>query len=307
MSRWERVEAWLTGLDAALPLVPLLSPGGASVALHGARQLLLDGGPRHLARSAPPHTVFVASSTVFTVALEWIAILLARGGRVTVKSPRGLEAWYDALAQTDLPLEATRDRHALRTADRVVLMGSDATVEAVRATLSEPERLLAFGSRHSLAWWTDPAHASEVALDHALYDGRGCMAPTGVFTPLPDAADRLAEALAAVRRRLPLGDRTDAEHAYARERILLARVAGRVVSPEVIELPLHLWRPRSIPGVAQVYRAERFDDVPLTAERISVLGTDAERSRDVRVAGLGRMQLPELDRLHDGVRWLEVV
>ncbi|MCA9571913.1 MAG: hypothetical protein KC656_28945, partial [Myxococcales bacterium] len=205
MSRWPDVEAWLAGLDAHLPLVPDLSPEGARMALDLARMALREV-PEHLDRPAPAHTVFVASSTVFTVALEWCAVLLARGGRVTLKVPRGLEPWYAAITRdTGLPLEATTDRRVLATADRVVLMGSDATVEAVRAALPDPSRLLAFGSRHSLAWWTDPTHAVDLALDRVLYDGRGCMAPTGIFSPIPDAAERLAEALERARAVVPLG------------------------------------------------------------------------------------------------------
>ncbi len=305
MNRWPDVHAWLDRLDEALPLVPDLSPEGALLGLAAARSTLQDV-PRHTDRPAPAHTVFVASSTVFTVALEWCAVLLARGGAVTVKSPRALAAWYDALAAaTSLPLRATTDRSVLAEADRVVLMGSDATVEAVRATLTHPERLLAFGSRYSLAWWTDPRNVGAVALDHVLYDNRGCMAPTGIFSPLPDAADRLAAYLEQVT--VPVGRIHDEEHAWIRERRALARVVGRVVSERVIELPPAYWSPRTAPGLAVVHPLKRFEDLPVRPKAVSVLGTDDARRPDVRCEALGRMQRPPLDRCHDGIRWLTVL
>ena len=307
MSRWEAVADWLDGLESHLGHVPLLSPAGARLGLESALQSIRIDAPEHLDGPVAAHTVFVASSTVFTVALEWVALLLARGGRVTVKVPRGLEAWYQAIANTELPLAVSTDRDVLQEADRVVLMGSDETVAAVQAALPHPERLLAFGSRHSLAWWTDPEQAAQVALDHVLYDGRGCMAPTGVFTALPDGADRLAAALQVLREGVPLGSLHDAEHAWARERRALARVVGRELGPYVLELPAGLWTPRAIPGVAQVYRADRLEDLPLEVDRISVLGTDREQVPGVRCEPLGRMQRPPLDRLHDGVRWVDAL
>lgn len=307
MSRWDAVEEWLAGLDAHLHLVPDLSSAGARAALAVARAEALQA--RHvLDRSAPAHTVFVASSTVFTVALEWAAVLLGRGGRVTLKAPRGLQAWYAAMADsTPLPLEATTDRAVLASADRIVLMGSDDTVAAVHASLPHPERLLAFGSRHSVAWWTDPDSASRLALDLVLYDGRGCMSPTAVYSPLPDAAELLDDAIRRVRFALPLGTVHPAEAAWIRERSALAKVLGRVVG-RVLELPAEHARARATPGVAVLHPVATLDEVPLPSMGISVLGTDADVAPSgIRTVPLGRMQRPTLQRLHDGVPWLDVV
>lgn len=308
MSRVDAVRRWLDGLSAHLAHVPDLHPKNAALCLDSTVRGIQTDLEATLDRDAPVHTVFVASSTVFTVALEWCAVLLARGGRVTIKTPRGLGAWYDAITTgTGLPLTATMDRSVLHQADRVVLMGSDATVEAVRAALDAPERLLAFGTRHSVAWFTDPMRAEWLALDTVLYDGRGCMSPCAVYSPIASAADLLANELAQAREVLPLGTVHPEEAAWIRERRMLAKVTGRVVSEHVIELPPEHASPRPTPGVVTVHPVGRFDDVPIDPDRLSVLGSDRETRDDVRTVPLGRMQRPALDRLHDGVAWLDVV
>lgn len=308
MSPVEAVDAWLAQLERQLEHVPHLSEANARLGLQTAVRAIQAELHANLERPAPAHTVFVASSTVFTVALEWCAVLLARGGRVTLKTPRGLEAWYDALAaSTDLPLEATTDRSVLNDADRVVLMGSDATVDAVRSALTHPDRLLAFGSRHSFAWFTDPTRAEWLALDTVLFDGRGCMSPCAIFSPMANAGELLANELHQAREVLPMGDLAPSEAAWIRERRMLAAVVGRVVSDHVIELPVEYWSPRPTPGMAVVHPLADFASLPIEPNRLSVLGSDRDTRDDVRCVQLGRMQRPPLVRTHDGVNWLDVV
>lgn len=312
----ERVERWRSSLRAIRPELPDLSEAGARFALDAALDAL-DDLPRHLDRPAPAHTVLVAASTVFTAPLEWAAVLLARGGAVTLKAPRALEPWFAQVAaagqEAGLPLSSTLDRGVIPTADRVVAMGSDATLDALRAALPDPSRLLGFGHRWSVAFWSDPTHAEALALDLALYDGRGCMSPLAVFSPLPDAGGRLADALASVSARLPRGSLSAGEHARVRERIALARVLGRSwvgAYGAVCELPADRFVPDGLPRCVVVHpasHAEALERIRAHVPRLAVLGTDRPFGLDAREVSLGAMQRPPLDRLHDGVPWLEVV
>ena len=216
----DKVFAWRDRLRQVQPLVPSLSPEGAAEALRVALDAL-DELPALVERPAPPHTVFVAARTVFTAPIEWCAVLLSRGGRVTIKSPDSLLPWFEQLADaTDLPLQATTDRGVLQRADRVVVMGSDATVRTLQSSCAD---VLGFGSRFSVAWWTNPASADALATDLALHDGRGCMSPVAIFSPLPDAAERLTAAMERAQQRLPRGSLSPAEGALIRERGALAR------------------------------------------------------------------------------------
>lgn len=312
---WAEVDRWRAAVRALSPRdldVPDLSGPVARFALDAALDAL-DDVPRHLDRRAPAHTAVVCASTVFTAPLEWAAVLLARGGAVTLKSPRGLERWFDAVADaTRLPLAATTDRAVLRRADRVVAMGSDATLAALRAELA-PGVLLGFGHRFSVAWWTDPAQADALALDLALFDGRGCMSPVAVFSPIPDAGVRLAAALDRVEARLPRGAVRPAEAARIRERVALARVLGaaRIGSASaVLELPIDRFEPTGLPRVVPVHACDRAGFVSAirhVAHELSTIGTDETVGLGVRESPLGWMQRPPLDRLHDGVDWLRVV
>ena len=141
MNRWPQVAAWIEALRAEQPDVGL-SERGAAVALQRSLDAL-SAVPAHAERLAPPHTVIVCASTVFTAPLEWAAVLLARGGRVTLKAPRTLERWFARVADlTPLPLESTTDRAVLAHADCIVAMGSNATLDAIRSGLYRVKRLL---------------------------------------------------------------------------------------------------------------------------------------------------------------------
>ncbi|MEZ4316620.1 MAG: acyl-CoA reductase [Myxococcota bacterium] len=313
MKRWAEVQAWRDRLRALSPDVGL-SPEGARVALDAALDAL-DDVPRHLGRPAPGHTVIVCASTVFTASIEWAAVLLARGGRVTLKAPRAHAAWFaEVAACTDLPILSTTDRDVLQDADCLVVMGSDATLDAIRSQLGPRQRLLGFGHRYSLTWWSDPDQADAVALDLALHDGRGCMSPLGVFSPLPDAVELLSHAMERLQARLPRGDVAPMEGAGIRSRAALARVLGQAVdAPDwsVHALPAARFPEPGLPRAAVVHPADRatFEAAVHThLPKLSTVATDApatlEGVRGVRVCAPGEMQRPPLDRLHDGVDWL---
>ena len=321
MSRWEAVDTWRTYLRTLSPDVGL-SPTNASLGLTAALDAL-DDLPAHLHAPAPRHTVFVAASTVFTAPIEWLALLLGRGGRVTIKAPEALASWFDTLADTarrvGLPLQSTTDRAVLTQPDAaglrpevVVAMGSDATLDAIRATLTDEQRLVGFGTRISVAFWTDPQQADALALDLALYDGRGCMSPVAVFTPLPDAVELLAAAMERAEARWPCGALRPGEAAAVRSQRALARVLGAERSGPgwaVHQLPVDRFDvARAFPRVAVLHPADRqafLDTIQPWNGRLSTVGTDTRLEvRDARVCPLGRMQRPPLERRHDGVDWL---
>jgi len=307
---WPQVNTWRTRLRSLSPDIGL-SPAASRYALDTALDAL-DAVPFHVDRPAPPHTVIVCASTVFTAPLEWAAVLLARGGRVTLKAPRALESWFaQVAAATELPLSSTSDRDILDQADCIVAMGSDQTLRAIEARLRPHQRLLGFGHRYSLAYWSDPALADAVALDLALYDGRGCMSPLGVFSPLPDAPKLLATAMERLQQRLPRGELGPIEGARIRERDSLTRVLGSALSgPDwaVHTLPASRFPTPALPRAAVLHPAD-FNHfravVAAHLPHLSTLGTDTSiEAPGVRVCALGEMQRPPLHREHDGVDWL---
>ncbi len=322
MSTWEAVDAWRRRLREQVPDVGL-SPANARLGLQTALDAL-DGLPPHLDAPAPRHTVFVAASTVFTAPLEWLALLLGRGGRVTIKAPKLLAEWFEqvsACARTEgLPLSSSTDRDVLTRPDdtgalpdAIVAMGSNATLKAIREALADHQHLVGFGERFSVAFWSDPARADALALDLALYDGRGCMSPVAIFSPIPDALDLLADAMQRAEDRWPCGALAPGEAARIRSRQALAQVVGSHRSGTgwaVHQLPVDRFDPAAaLPRVAVLHEADQdafLRVVQPSFSRLSTVGSDAPLAiPDVRVCALGAMQRPPIDRLHDGVNWLD--
>jgi hypothetical protein len=245
-------------------------------------------------------------------------VLLARGTRVRLKAPS--DAANTALKLADvahavgLPLTVDTARGAL-DADLVVAMGSDETITEIGASLSGDSRFLGFGHRWSAAVirLDDPEVWAGVALDAALHDGRGCMSPVVVLTTLPfeAASRRLASALEAVQRRLPLGEIDPSEAANIRARRALARATGGVVEGEgwsIHGIPPDLFKPMALPrSVALVTVREAQVSALLADPRVSTVGVDASAVLNVpgaRICAPGWMQRPPLIRLHDGVDWI---
>ena len=178
-------------------------------------------------------------------------------------------------------------------------MGSEDTLNAVRARRTSTHPFLGFGSRHSVAWWTDPDQAEAVALDALAYDGRGCMTPTAIYTPIEDGPELLAAAMKRIKVRFPTGRVYPAEAAFLRRRKMLANVTGRVVG-DVLVLPPHLADATPTPGMATLHHGPMPE---LDPNAISCVGTDGGPVPNIRTVPLGTMQAPDLDRTHDGVRW----
>lgn len=324
---WVKVACWkdrLRSVDAAT-LDTGLSPEGAREALAAALDALsvealieADSLGEALALRPYAESLVIPASTVFTAALEWCAVLLMRGGRVAVRAPRAraglLPAMVEAARHMGLPLRLATDAEVGR-ADLVVAMGRDSTLERIRSRLKPGARFVGHGSAWSMAWATRDLRP--LASDLALHDGRGCMSPALVLSPLPDAAEQLAEALRIAQTRWPVGEIDPAEAAAIRSRRALARVLGRVVEVEgaaVHVLPADHAVPASLPRTPVLVRVRDLDEALAVARRWgfpNTVGTDDPASAThwralgaSVVCDLGRMQRPGLIRLHGGQDWV---
>jgi hypothetical protein len=337
-TRWEAVRRWRDDLARRDPPAAGLSPEGAREAWRSAWALLDDTALGQLAQiPGIPYTsaAFVAAATVPGAPIEWCAALLGHGSEVVLKVPSGRPGWADMLhtgaARHDLPLTVSESRSSILGHPLVIAMGRDASLDAIGDDLAPETRYLRHGTKFSVAWVTgapsppDPHVPTgfedtwgRVAADAALYDGRGCLSPAIVFTPLdPHAA--AAALLAALDRALiwPVGELYGAEGAATRHRAALARIVGHAVESHggsVHVLPTDRVVPAGLPRSIALCHAANAADAAAALSRwsahLSTVGTDDPASAAVfhgagasTVCALGRMQRPDVVRLHDGRPW----
>ena len=326
--QWDAVHAWIARLQQtpASSIDSPLSLEGRRYALQTALSLLT---PASLQVATTENTTYrdvtmVVASTVFTAPIEWCAVLLGRGARVTLKVPEQQPTmldWLVAPAQKiGLPLKATTQRDVLASADLVVSMGSDETTRAIKSTLPTGVHHLGFGHKFSIAVVTAHDQWNRVVQDATLYDGRGCFSPTAIFTTLPaeKAARRLFKALQISQTQTPRGSISSYEAAAIRSRGAVATIAGichTSATHSVHMLPLSQFKPQGLPRSIALYAVTHVTDAVAVvrphAGHLSIVGTDQIEETDwlalgaARVVRLGEMQRPPLNRLHDGVDWLK--
>jgi len=329
-TRWDSVRAWRDLLASTAPYGETgLSPQGLKEAIAAVVEALDDESLRSVEAMGgrPFHdAAVVTASTVATAPIEWCAVLLGRGTRVAIKcSSRssGLAEWLVQTAQSvGLPLTATTDRTIAAAADLVVAMGSDETLREIRNSLPATTRFLPHGHRFSVAWVDrdDDATWDGVAADAALHDGRGCLSPTTVFTPIPAdvAGPALMRALDRAAARWPIGSLDPSESAAIRSRSALTRVAGRLFDGpggSVHAIPGARWRPEALPRSLWLVQTRDISEAKqvlgTSARWLSTVGTDSPNAANewfeagaTRVCRAGRMQRPPLLRSHDGEDWL---
>jgi len=308
---WALVRAWRDRLREANPssLPTGLSSDGAREALAAALDALDD---ESLARVAAlggrpfPTVAIVCARTVTTAPIEWCAVCLGRGSAVLLKhsarDPGLATLLVSAAREVGLPLVGVTERSAIRGADLVVAMGTDDTVEGIRATLPARARLLPHGHRFSAAWIVDDPSPVDprvpegfdssfagVAADAALHDGRGCYSPVAVLTrlPLDEAVDRLVKSMERADKRWPVGTVSPAEHAAIRARRALARVVGVVREGDgwsIHGLPVAHLEPVALPRSLAVYHVADADSAARAlapyARWLSTVGTDDPGSTD---------------------------
>jgi hypothetical protein len=222
----------------------------------------------------------------------------------------------------------------LDESDAVVAQGGDETIAAIRARVRTGRPFLGYGHKLSLAA-IGPSVAPEsaaqsLAVDVALWDGRGCLSPAWALvhdSPRGRAAElahALAVALEEIDETLPRGRLIAAESADLLE--LRARAAVRdgtrlelaagasswtvVLESGEVRPPAGSLRFLSVVPFTDLDGLVRFS-APLAPHlscvghagfgadvaRLSALAADAGASR---LCPLGRMQLPPLDWNHDG-------
>jgi len=319
---FQAVRRWrdrLREADLATVATPL-SRAGLRLVLNDAIEMLDEDALDEVAAmpGAPFATAAMAvPRTVPTAPIEWAAVLLGRCTRLVLKPPAGepglVPILVDAARAEGLPLVEGAGHAALAGAELVVVMGEDDTVRAVRHQHPHAT-VLGFGHTFSVAYAASDATIGAVARDAIRFDGRGCMSPVALLSPLP--LDRACATLAAAMERAqveaPLGAITAAEGAAIRTRRARARAEGVVHEGDgwsVHGLPPERFEPVGLPRSLAVHPATEA-----TLERIlaphagmlSTFGTDGPPPPwpHARICRPGEMQRPPLLRRHDGVDWL---
>jgi hypothetical protein len=313
----------LAEVDAAA-LEHRLSPENAracwAAALEGIGEEALAG---RVEGTAPRAVLFVGSANVFTAPVSWCAMLAARGVSVRLKPAREQRAVADALAGAlpgvsvhayeggDLAAEGA----ALAGVDGLIAMGRAATVSALRARVDAGVRFVGLGPKFG-ASFVDRL-TPEAMLDHALYDGRGCMSPAMVFAREIDL-DAIAALCADAERAFPRGTIEPADAAAIRARVALGRALGEVrVAPgeppawAVVAIPAEHATPIALPRVLMVHEvADRAAAIHVMRPWMEELGTWATDLAGggnealpghVRRCAPGQMQRPPASRFHDGI------
>jgi len=303
----------------AMPLSQGLSAENSTACLH---QAIRPFNPQTLsaaveaASPVPDHIAIVVPAGVFTTPIEWVAIAVAAGARVHLKAPatdpalcRQLTACFKA---EGLPVTCSEDR-LLPPVDAILAFGRDDTIDNIITDYPDTP-VSRYGHRFSLAFvgGSPAAAAGPLALDIARYDGRGCMAPTAVFTTADpeDLVGALIPMMQQLEQRTPRGEVDPAHGPEWRRRIGLARVLGSAITGSgwaITVSPAQYFVPEALPRMVNIHP---IDDVAHLrhilapwSSRLSTLGTD---DADVKIPGihrvcaLGWMQAPTIPRKHDG-------
>ncbi len=304
--------------DAA-PLSQGLSRDNAEFCLHAAVDAITRKGLEEELSTPgqrPRQVTLVCAYGVFTSPIEWVAMLLSAGCSVCIKAPARDPALCRALAEDmvaeGLCVSVSTDRD-LAAPDAVIGMGDDASMVAIRRSTPNAIHAL-YGHRFSVALVTGDCAAAAplLARDAALYDGRGCMAPTAVFTTADpeELARELATAFAQAEQRWPRGAFDSALGPEWRHRLGLARVMGMAHVGDawaVCSLPHEQFLPAALPRMIAVHGIHEPSELALILDpwrhQLSTLGCDdvgAVPDLFPRVVTLGDMQIPRFPRQHDG-------
>lgn len=294
--------------------------------------------------SRPPGVTAVwLAGSIPTASFAALGLPLLAGSAVYAKpaaaDPLSPSLFAESLRAIDAgvgrALQLGDDVAVLGAADAVVVHGRDETVAELRERVPVGRPFLGYGHKLSAGAVGSEAPldcaAARLALELALYDGRGCLSPAQVLVEdePPGRARALADALAAelerLARELPRGPLSDAERAWLHD------VRGACAAREDAELVLS---PGSTEWTVAVGRFEggapfhgQLRCVPLIpvrgldeiAIRLAALAPHlscvghigfGRRDRDLaqrvleaggsRLCPLGRMQLPPLGWHHDG-------
>jgi len=289
----------------------------------------------------PRVTAIWLAGSVPTAAFAALLLPLLTGSRVWAK-PASADRVTPALFAESLSavglaetLRIGSEREVLQEADCVVAYGRDETIESVRRRLPASKIFVGYGHKLSLAAIGPHAKIDqatrELALDLALWDGRGCLSPAYALVldePRGRAASfaaELAQALEHCEHELPRGLLEPIEEAGIREQRALAalRADTRVWMSEKSTAWTVAYEPGGAlpsPGALRFARVVALRNLSELGERCRELsphlscighcgwdGDEAEVAAIAasagasRVCALGRMQLPPIDWNHDGM------
>jgi hypothetical protein len=243
-------------LAAALPALCRLSPAGLDAGLEvvlggvesePAGRLLAEAARR--TESAPPSggpVLVVLAGNLPALAVQPLLTLLALRRPVLLKSsstePLFAPAFVAALGEREPALAAAiaavtweggdhaREAGVLAGVERIVAYGWGAALADLERRA--PGKVIGYGPKTSLAVIAKdavtPETAAALASDVALFDQRGCLSVTAVYTDgdAPHLARLLARELAHLAHRWPPGPATPAELSAVQQQRLEAQLAG---------------------------------------------------------------------------------
>lgn len=292
----------------------------------GAYDAVLDELPADLQDGRKPRAVLViAAGTLPASTLR--AVLMARllGARVLLKPATGQEAIAHALAAAEPEVEPSHFEGsdgsaldaAIARADSVVVLGSDATVDAVQARVPADKAFVGYGHRVSVAWLEAAPNDRDLrglAEDLCAWDQAGCLSPQVVWCADASTliAAQLAEHVRDVEAQLPMtlpAAAAPARHAARALSVMLGGTAAETETALLLTLPQAgfrlspgyrtLWL---LPADPQALRAIApiLSTIALARALPPPVSLSGSLSSRVRVCRLGAMQRPPLTWLHDG-------
>jgi len=302
---------------------------------------------------APGLTGVIPAGSIPTNSFALVAAPLLAGSAVFAhvpsEDPHSLPLFLESMREVDPgvaeAIELGDARTRLHDFDAVVAEGREETLCEIAASLPAHVPLIRYGHKLSAAALGTDAQiddaAARLALDLVSFDGRGCLSPGYVWVEDSDGertnalAAALATELERLRRELPRGSLSDAEHLLLRELRAHWSLCGatRFVCAEtgtdwaVAVLPPagaggSLPRPgllRNVPLIPVASEPEWLDSLARLHPWLSALacegfGGDANvRAAAVaaaggsRLCGLGMLQRPPIAWRHDGRGAIEVL
>jgi hypothetical protein len=267
----------------------------------------------------PTTVLILAARTLPASAMRQVLLARALGARVYLKAASGQEALGAALMMADpevigLPFTSDDQRaldEAITKVETVVVLGSDATVEAVAARVPDGLGFAGHGHKVSAAVVMGEASDAEVeglAQDLLAWDQAGCLAPQVVWCEANRdwLGKRLAEAVARLEGGLPLAASSAA--AVRREVVTLATMLGEAsFATATAVIGTHGQSEfRSAPGPRALWVVP-FDSEAVAAmvphlSSLAVVGDlPMAIPPSVRVCRPGELQRPRLDWEQDGL------
>jgi len=208
-------------------------------------------------------------------------------------------------------------QRALPKTDAIIAFGSDLTLTTLQQQYPTTP-LVGFGHRFSVSW-TRGQRLAQTAQDIAMYDTRGCMAPTAIFTDTdPEKiGEQLSHCLERMEISYPRGDVAIEHGPEWRRRCAIAQSEGKLWRGDgwaVAVIPARHFSPSTLPRMAVIHPVDNPTELkqrlrPL-GHWLSTLSVDtAPESLDgvlkevallfPRTCLAGEMQTPPFPRRHD--------